>query len=77
MLFLTLIRHPNYDEEAILICQGEEVPRGRYNFLLNEDTGELHIYMRDTTWGDCCQAQAQFRPIPRSHQKLKGDKRNE
>lgn len=63
MLFLTLIRHPNHDEEVILLCQGKEVPREKYNFLLNKDTGDLHIYMRDATWGDCCQAQAQFRLV--------------
>ena len=62
LLFLTLTNHPKHGEEIILIYQGKEVSRERYNLLLNKDTGDLHIYMRDATWGDCCQAQIQFRP---------------
>ncbi len=61
ILLLTLIRHPKHDEEVVLMCQGKKVPREKYNLLTNKDTGELHIYMKDATWGDCCQAHALFR----------------
>lgn len=55
-LFLTLSRLPERRETVILECQGKEVPRENFNILVNQDTGQQHVYMKEATRGDCCTA---------------------
>lgn len=69
ILFLTLVIPPKFDEEIILECQGKVVPRDKWNLLTSMDTGEQHVYMRDATWGDCCQASVRYRVIPRTRRR--------
>lgn len=65
-LFLTLHRAPEHGEEIMLELQGQPVPRDQFNILHNADTGEVHVFKREATWGDCATASVRFQKKARA-----------